>query len=122
MMFTEIKVNGIYLPRPDENLQFTSEKIKKEYETEAGTTAVAVVRQSKLTIKGTWTLTGKWMTLFRQFADSDTVTVECYFPSNDEMSSHVCQFLIEGERHIKKSKEQLSVHGLYSVNVTMVEL
>ena len=100
-MFTGIKVNGIYLPRPDENLQFTSEKIKKEYETESGTTAVAVVRQSKLTIKGTWTLTGKWMTLFRQFADSDTVTVECYFPSNDEMSSHVCQFLIEGERHIK---------------------
>ncbi len=121
-MFKELKINGMYLPRPDENLQFTSEKIKKEYETEAGTTAVAVVRQSKLTIKGTWTLTGKWMTLFRKFADSDTVTVECYFPSNDEMSSHECQFLIEGESHIKKSKEQLSVQGLYTVSVVMVEL
>lgn len=121
-MFREIKVNNTYLPQPDADLQFTSEKIKKEYETEAGTTNVAVVRQSKLTIKGTWTLTGKWMTLFRRFADSDTVTVECYFPVNDEMSSHECQFLIEGENHIKKSKEQLSVQGLYTVNVTMVEL
>ena len=31
-MFKEIKINGMYLPRPDENLQFTSEKVKKEYE------------------------------------------------------------------------------------------
>ena len=32
-MFKEIKINGMYLPRPDENMQFTSEKVKKEYET-----------------------------------------------------------------------------------------
>lgn len=121
-MFREIKINGLYLPRPDENLQFSSEKVKKEYETEAGTTAVSVVRQSKLTIKGNWTLTGKWMNIFRNFADNDTVVVECYFPSNTEMSRHECQFMIEGENHIKKSKEQLSVDGLYQVNVTIVEL
>ena len=47
-MFTEIKVNGIYLPRPDENLQFTSEKIKKEYETEAAAIEEAIPVLCKL--------------------------------------------------------------------------
>lgn len=121
-MFQEIKINGIYLPRPDEGLQFTSEKVKKEYESEAGTTIVSVVRQSKLTIKGQWTLTGAWMGRFRLWAEADTVTVECYFPSNSEMTEHECQLTIDSEVHIKKSKEQLSVQGLYQVSVTMVEL
>ena len=121
-MFQEIKVNGIYLPRPDEGLSFKSEKIKKEYESEAGTTIVSVVRESKLTITGSWTLTGTWMERFRSWAEEDTVTVMCYFPENAEMTEHECQFSIDSETHIKKSKEQLSVQGLYQVSVTMVEL
>ena len=121
-MFDELRVNGIYLPRPDGDLQIVSEKIKKEYETEAGTTTVSVIRQSKLTIKGAWTLTGKWMEIFRSFEENDTVSVQCYFPSNSELGIHECQFMIDSENHIKKSKEQLNVDGLYQVNITMVEL
>ena len=121
-MFKEIRINGAYLPQPDENLQFTSEKVKKEYETEAGTTAVSVVRQSKLTIKGKWTLSGKWVKRFREYADEDYVTVDCYFPSETELSSHSCQFIIDSEQHIKKARDALTCDGLYIVTVTMIEL
>ena len=74
-MFQEIKVNGTMLPRPDSDLDFKSEKLKTEYETEAGTTQVSVRRESKLSVSGTWTLTGAWAALFRTWAGMDTVTV-----------------------------------------------
>ena len=121
-MFKELKVNNIYLPSPDENLQFVSEKIKKEFETEGGTTAVSIIRNSKLTIKGTWTLTGKWMDIFRGFYEQDTVMVECYYPSNSDLNQIECQFIIDSEQHIKKSKDQLDVDGLYVVSVILEEL
>ena len=34
MMFQEIAINGITLPRPDGDLEYVSEKLKTEYETE----------------------------------------------------------------------------------------
>lgn len=34
MMFQEIKINGRTIPRPDADLEFASEKLKTEYETE----------------------------------------------------------------------------------------
>ena len=64
-MFQELKINGTTLPRPDGDLEFSSVKVKTEYETEAGTTQVSVRRESKLTISGDWTLTGKWVELSR---------------------------------------------------------
>ena len=35
-MFQELKINGTTLPRPDGDLEFSSVKVKTEYETEAG--------------------------------------------------------------------------------------
>ena len=121
-MFNELKVNDIYLPLPDENLQFTSEKVKKEYESEAGTTVVSIIRDSKLTIKGNWTLSGKWMNIFRSFFVLDIVEVECFYPSNTSLRKINCQFQIDSESHIKRSKQQLNVDGLYKVGVTIKEL
>ena len=121
-MFGEIKVNGITLPRPDDALDFKNKKITTEYETEAGTTQVSVRRISKLTVSGSWTLTGKWMEQFREWADADTVIVSAYFPSKDEMSDHECQFSIGSEKHIRFAREQLKTDGLYQISVTMEEL
>ena len=121
-MFQEIKVNGTMLPRPDSDLDFKSEKLKTEYETEAGTTQVSVRRESKLSVSGTWTLTGAWAALFRTWAGMDTVTVMAYYPSTNEMSEHECQFEISSERHIRGARDQLSTDGLYQMSVTMEEL
>lgn len=46
-MFEEVKVNGMILPGPDDDLTFKNEKKKTEYETEAGTTQVSVVWYKK---------------------------------------------------------------------------
>jgi len=121
-MFQELKINGISLPRPDEDLEFESKKITTEYETEAGTTQVSVRRASRLTVAGKWTVTGAWMAQFREWAGADTVTVSAFFPSKAAMSDHICQLVIKSEKHIRYSRDQLSVDGLYTIEVTMEEL
>ncbi len=121
-MFKELLINSEYLPRPTEDLSFKSEKIKNEYESEAGTTLVSVSRTSKLTISGTWLLTGKWMSKFRDWSYGDTVEVLCFYPSKQELTSHTCQLSIESEKHIKYSRDKLNVDGLYEVSVKLEEL
>ena len=121
-MFQELKINGMRIPKPDDDLEFTSIKLKTEYETEAGTTQVSVRRESKLTIKGTWTLSGEWAELFRAWAGMDTVTVLAYFPQRDSMTAHECQFTIKSEKHVRNARAQLSRGGLYTMAVEMEEL
>ena len=121
-MFNELKVNNIALPRPDGDLEFSSEKLKTEYETEAGTTQVSVRRESKLTITGTWTLSGEWAELFRAWAGMDTVTVHAYFPERNNLTAHECQFTIKSEKHVRNARAQLSRDGLYTLSVEMEEL
>ena len=121
-MFQELKINGTTLPRPDGDLEFSSVKVKTEYETEAGTTQVSVRRESKLTISGDWTLTGKWVELFRAWAEMDSVTLFCFYPIKDRLTEHECQFVINSEKHIRNARAQLSTDGLYQMSVTMEEL
>lgn len=121
-MFQELKINGTMLPRPDGDLVFKSEKVKTEYETEAGTTQVSVRRESKLTIMGTWTLSGSWVETFRAWAAMDTVSVEAYFPRKDGVTGHECQFTIESEKHVRNARAQWDIGGLYTLSVKMEEL
>ena len=121
-MFDEIRINGTRLPRPTEALSITSTKVKSEYETEAGTTQVSVIRESKLSITGSWTLTGAWMEQFREWAAADTVMVSVFFPKKDELTEHECQLEITAEKHIEKAREQLKTDGLYQIQVVMTEL
>ena len=121
-MFQELKINGITLPRPDSDLNFKSEKMTTEYETEAGTKQVIVRRTSRLSISGSWTLTGIWAERFRAWAAADTVTVSAFFPSRNTMSDYVCQFVVESEKHIRDARSQLNTDGLYQLSVKMEEL
>lgn len=121
-MVNVIKINGEWLPEPDGDLHFKPEKIKAENETEAGTTLILVTRVEKLTITGSWKLSGAWMDKFRTYRQADTVTVECYYPSVNELTQHVCQFEISKESHNTKARRQLLVNGLYDVDVEMKEL
>jgi len=122
MMFQELKVNGIVLPRPDDDLSFKNAKKKEEYETEAGTTQVSVTRISKITVSGDWTVTGEWLTKFRAWERAATVMVSCFYPSETELSDHECQLSIEKEEHIRFSRDLLKVNGLYKISVKMEEL
>ena len=121
-MFEELKINGITLPRPDGDLDFQSEKIKTEYETEAGTTQVSVSRESRIKISGSWTLTGRWVERFRTWAAADSVTVSAFYPHKDHMTDHECQLYVGSEKHVKNAREQLRTDGLYQISVKMEEL
>ena len=121
-MFQELMVNGVMLPRPDDDIKIQNEKSKTEYETEAGTTLVSVLRLSKLTITGSWTITGKWLEKFRAWADADTVSVGCFYPSKDEFTEHECQLSIESEKHVRYARDLLHTEGLYEVSIKMEEL
>ena len=93
-----------------------------EYETEAGTTQVSVRRESRLTIAGTWTLSGEWAELFRAWAGMDTVVVFAYYPERNNITGHECQFTITGEKHVRNARAQLARGGLYTLSVEMEEL
>lgn len=122
-MVNLIKVNGIWLPEPDGDLNVIPTKVKSENETEAGTTQVIVTRVTKLTIEGNWKLSGEWMQRFRSYRDADTVTVEIYYPNVSTLSSYTCQFDVTGETHKSKARQQLGgVNGLYEVGVTITEI
>ena len=122
-MVNIIKVNGEWLPKPEDDLGYKDEKVKSEMESEAGTTLAIVTRVSKLTISGTWHLSGAWMQKFREYRDADTVMVEVYYPNQWALTSHECQFEITGEKHITDARKQLpGTGGLYEVSVEMREL
>lgn len=122
-MYEVIKVNGEWLPRPDEDLDFNAEKVKSESETEAGTTMVQVTRDTKLTISGSWTLSGHKIKKFREYRAADTVKVEVYYPDPFELSEYECQFEIEKETHKTVVREQIPESGgVYEVSVKIKEL
>lgn len=121
-MFNELIVNNIVLPRPIEDITFQNEKKKTEYETEAGTTQVQVIRTSKMKFTASFRLTGTWMNKFRNFSNMDTVIVSCFYPNEEELTDHECQFTIDSEKHVQYSREQLNVNGLYEVSITVEEL
>ena len=122
-MVNLIRVNGEWLPEPDGDLAYKGTKVKSENETEAGTTMVIVTRPTKLSISGSWKLTGAWMEQFRRYREADTVTVEVYYPSSRSLSSYECQFEITKETHLTKARDQLrTINGLYEVEVEITEL
>ena len=122
-MINVIQINSSWLPTPDEDLTITASKLTNEYETEAGTTQMQVVRNAKLNIKGKWTLTGSLVEIFRSYRDADTVTVGVYYPNADQISTYTCVFNITSEKHISKARQQLGeVDGLYQIEVEITEL
>jgi hypothetical protein len=122
-MINLIRVNDRWLPEPDGDLRVVATKVKSENETEAGTTQVIVTRVAKLTIEGSWKLTGEWMERFRSYRNADTVTVELYYPSASMLSAYTCQFDVTGETHNSRARQQLGgVNGLYEVEVTITEI
>lgn len=122
-MINVIQINSSWLPTPDEDLTITASKLANEYETEAGTTQMQVVRNAKLSIKGKWTLTGSLVEIFRSYRDADTVTVGVYYPYADQISTYTCVFNITSEKHINKARQQLGeVDGLYQIEVEITEL
>lgn len=122
-MINVIKVNGTWLPEPDGDLDYEAQKIKNENTTEAGTTMVIVTRETKLSLSGSWKLSGVWMEQFRAFRRADTVTVEVYYPSSRTLTAYECQFEITRETHLTKARGQLAHrNGLYEVDVKITEL
>ncbi len=122
-MINLLRVNGAWLPTPEGDLQFTDAKVKKEKETEAGTTQVIVTRNSKITITGKWTLSGKWAARFRELKNEDTVLVDCYYPDPNDLTTHECQFVIAKETHVNGARLQLpGTGGVYQVEVTIEEI
>lgn len=122
-MINLIKINGEWLPTPDDDPQITPEKVKTEKETEAGTTVVQVTRPTKLTISGNWTLSGEWARKFRAWREEDTVTVEIYYPDPRNLKAYTCQFEITSDKEVRGARKQLvAAGGIYQISVEMTEI
>ena len=122
-MINLIKINGEWLPTPDDDPQITPEKVKTEKETEAGTTVVMVTRPTKLTISASWTLSGEWAKRFRAWREADTVTVEVYWPDPMNLKAYTCQFEITDDTEVRGARKQLvAAGGIYQIGVEMKEI
>ncbi len=84
---------------------------------------VNVVRPSKLSISGSWTLSGHWVKRFREWREADMVMVSAYYPDPEEMSDYMCQFEIDSENHVMDARKQIPESGgIYQISVSIVEL
>lgn len=115
-----IRVNGEWIPNAVGDVSFGAEKVKTEYETETGHTAVLIRRVAKLSISGSWQVSDLWAAKFRAWRDADTVAVECYYPDSDRLTSHTCQCEVS-ESHVEHGREAAE-GGLYRMDVTFSEL
>lgn len=118
-----IKINGVWLPDPDGNITVKASKVKTEQETEAGTTMVIVTRPTKLSISGSWKVSGAWIEYFRAWRAADAVLVEIYYPLANELTEYECQLEVTKEEHISKARTQMPTKGgLYEIEVKITEL
>lgn len=115
-----ILINGRALPEPDGELKIKADKIKTEAETEAGTTQVIVVRNSKLTVSAEFTVTGAWIEQFRAYRDADYVMASLFYPDANEMTTYKMQFDLD-ESLLKNSRKAKNTNGIYSASVTLTE-
>ena len=74
------KINGTSLFRP-EKWSVNREKVKKAFQTEAGTDSLLVTRYGKITISAEFACTSSWLATFQGWNDSASLTVKYYDPS-----------------------------------------
>ena len=117
-MTSEVYINNTALPSPDQDLEIGMDQIRHEYTTEAGS-RVKIQVAEKLHIRGTFTLTSSWVQQFRTWQSDDSITVKCYYPDPETLSTYTCDMTMN-EVYRRKSRNVVA-GGVTTVTVEISE-
>lgn len=117
------KINGTVIPYPDSWRQ-NPQKLANDFQTEDGRTQRIIIRDSKLTIDASFTVTSFWLKKFLQYRESDAVVVSAYDPVTDAYATYTC--FIEDDSFsydmIPASRYAQNTNGLYKLSFTLQEI
>lgn len=116
------KINNTALFRP-EKWSINRGKVKKAFQTEAGTDSLLVTRTGKVTISAEYSCTAAWLAIFQGWDDSASLTVKYYdplVPGYAEKTMYMDEFkfdMVPASDYLKDSQSL----GLYTVSFDLIE-
>lgn len=116
------KINNTALFRP-EKWSINRGKVKKAFQTEAGTDSLLVTRTGKITISAEYSCTAAWLAIFQGWDDSASLTVKYYdplVPGYAEKTMYMDEFkfdMVPASDYLKDSQSL----GLYTVSFNLIE-
>lgn len=117
-----IKINSTAIPFPT-GWSVAPKRLANNYETEAGTRQVVVLRNARTTFSGSWTVSSRWLKKFLEFRALESFTLSVYDASTNAYADYTVSItddsfsydLIEGSKRVKNTE------GLYRVSFDMEE-
>lgn len=115
-----IKINGTDLFRP-ESWEVSTETVESTFQTEAGTDELVVTRYGKTTVSASFACTDTWLSTFKGWSESASLTVKYYDPSIPGYA--------EKTMRMRGFKSVMNVYsdyiteslGLYTVSFNLIE-
>lgn len=117
-----IKINSTSIPFPD-SWKETPKKITNEFETEAGGRQVIVVRNNRLNIYASFTVSSRWLKKFEEWRDANTLTVSIFDAETTAYKNHTMSILDESFRYelIRYTEGMSNTNGLYKLSFELEE-
>lgn len=113
-------INGTEL-FPSNKWEESSNVVENVYETEAGTDQVAVTRYDKLSISAQYRCHTKWMGIFKQWANSDGLTVKIYDAQANGYKSRTMRMRGFKSMLIEFSEKVVDTNGVWDVSFSLEE-
>lgn len=117
-----ILIESTSIPFPD-SWEETAQKITTEFETENGHRKLVVVRSARMSFRGTFTVTNRWLKKFRTWRNMDAVGLSVYDAKTDAYKTYTVSFREDSFRYtlIKGSERMTLTDGLYNLSFELEE-
>lgn len=117
-----ITINGTAIPFPD-SWEEVPNKIANNFGTESGGRKQIVIRNSRLRVAGSWTVSSRWLKNFLQWRDTNTLTVRIYDARTDGYVSRTMGIIEDSFQYtlIRDSKLARNTNGLYRLSFEIEE-
>lgn len=117
-----IKINNTAIPFP-ENWEENPKKISTEFATEAGGRKKIEIRNKRLSVSASFTVSSRWLKQFELWRDASTITVSIYDAETTAYKNYTMEILDESFSYnlIKNSKRMRNTEGLWRLSFDLEE-
>lgn len=99
----------------------STETIKNEYQTEAGTDKQNVIRHGKLSVSCQFRCHSEWLGKFRNFSNMDSFTLKSYDPIANDYAERKVRMENFKYKWIEFSEKVKDTNGVWDVTFTLKE-
>ena len=117
-----IKINNTVIPFP-ENWEENPKKISNEFATEAGGRKKIEIRNKRLSVSASFTVSSRWLKQFELWRDASTLTVSIYDAETTAYKNYTMEILDDSFSYnlIKNSKRMRNTDGLWRLSFDLEE-